>query len=37
MAQNTVTTLMTSKGSSTLPKARKDRGRTKIEKKMIAG
>ncbi len=28
---------MTSKGSATLPSARKDRGRKKIEKKMIAG
>jgi hypothetical protein len=37
MTQNTVTTLVTSKGSATLPNARKDRGRKKIEKKMIAG
>jgi hypothetical protein len=28
---------VTSKGSATLPNARKDRGRKKIEKKMIAG
>jgi len=37
MTQNTVTTLVTSKGSATLPNARKDTGRKKIEKKMIAG
>jgi hypothetical protein len=37
MTQNTVTTLVTSKGSATLPNARKDRGRKKIENKMTAG
>jgi hypothetical protein len=35
MTQNTVTTLVTSKGSATLPNAGKDR--KKIEKKMTAG